>query len=318
MSFTASNKLPNVQVFLSTYNGERYIEQQLDSLLKQQDVNLYILIRDDGSEDNTLSILEQYTKTNNNMVTLLRGENIGAKASFFELIKLADQNYDFFAFCDQDDVWNMNKIKSAVPYIHNSCQNLPKLYCSITSIVDEQLNFISKWPKPPVKSINLYNSLVENTGVGCTMIFNKATLQLLQDNLPKNMNKVAMHDWWVYLSVSAFGKVYFDDNSYISYRQHSGNLIGAGMQGLIQTQIEKAKNFVRGTNKYLISSQAREFLDIYRPLLDQREIKYIEKIAYCTDFNFVNRFIFLWSSPFYCQSTYKNLILKIKLVTGVI
>ena len=214
---------PNkVTVLLSTYNGSKFLQQQLNSLYEQTYPNIRILVRDDGSSDSTRSILEN--EQINGRIDILRGhKNLGPALSFFELLhNAALTETEYVAFCDQDDVWHPHKIEHAVSALRVVADNCPALFCSRLEIVDEQLNHIGFTNTP--KKVGFGNALVENVATGCTMVLNRKAVELICTHLP---SKVLMHDWWCYLVLSCFGKIIFDSNANIKYRQHGNNTIGA-------------------------------------------------------------------------------------------
>ena len=205
-----------VTVLMSTYNGEKYLREQMDSILKQS-FPLNIFVRDDGSTDQTVRILEEY-KTIYTNIDYIVGRNLGVQQSFLELLRVAPES-DFYAFADQDDVWDRLKIQRAIEMINN--KKSPCLYCSNTTIVDENLNVIKK-EKRQVK-ISFGNALVQNVCAGCTAVINKELREIINRARPK---RIIMHDWWMYLVAEAFGETLYDEDSYIKYRQHGGNVWG--------------------------------------------------------------------------------------------
>lgn len=218
---------------MSTYNGEKYIIEQLDSIL-QQSLPVDILIRDDGSSDGTIAIIEDYI-ANGAPIELIRGENVGVIASFFALIKAAPES-DFYAFSDQDDCWYPEKLEAAVTKIQNQeeMENakegprvqfpLPLLYCGDTYLTDGELNPIKVDAKNPRPSFG--NALVENICTGCTAVVNRALLEKIRECTP-DTNKIVMHDWWLYLIAETYGKTIYDNEPHMYYRQHGNNEWGA-------------------------------------------------------------------------------------------
>ena len=195
--------MKKVQILMSTYNGEKYVDEQINSLLQQDHANLEILIRDDGSKDSTVSILEKYNREYPN-INLIIGENKGVISSFFELAMKASKEADYFAFCDQDDYWKPQKISRAVNLLDKEAPETPLLYFSRLDIVDEHLNSLKQSPIPP-RGATLENALIQNIATGCTIVFNKKLLETFTSHLP-NVNQVTMHDSWFYLLATAFGK----------------------------------------------------------------------------------------------------------------
>lgn len=220
-----------VQILLSTYNGAAYLKPLLDSVLQQDYPDLKILIRDDGSSDDTVKILQSYAATYDRIQVIL-GENLGFVQSFLQLVTLASATTDYFAFCDQDDVWLPDKISRSVQAVRSYSQATPILYGSRATIVDAVLNPLG-YIQIPVKQLSFQNALVECSLIGCTSLFNQATRQLLLRQLPQFAYS---HDWWVYLVAAAFGEVVYDRESRILYRQHDKNLFGAITMEAEQTQ----------------------------------------------------------------------------------
>ena len=143
--------------------------------------------------------------------------NIGVIASFFQLLMLASSEADYFAFCDQDDVWLPNKVSRAVSVLESIPQDIPLLYCSRVTIVDEKLNHLGL-SKTLSRAPSFENALVENIVTGCTAVINRKSRQLFLRRIPR---KALMHDWWMYLVVAAFGEVVWDPQSKDVYkRQH--------------------------------------------------------------------------------------------------
>lgn len=306
-----------VLVMLSTYNGERYLDEQIKSLLKQEKVDLSIFIRDDGSSDRTVSIIEQYIESNPSQVSMVRGENVGVVRSFFELVTCAPLEYDYYAFCDQDDVWEKNKLSRAL----NMLQDLhigANLYCSSTKMVDEQLTFIKKWPEKPERPLSIYNSLIENVCVGCTMVMNRKAFKLIKEYPPAHMDQIIMHDWWVYLCISAFGQVCFDDESAILYRQHGANVLGGATGGFVSKWTKRFRRFMNGDNYHILSKQAREFLHTFQSLLTDEHVSQIQKFLRSLDGSLFFRVSYVLNSPFYRQSKVDNLVYKAIYIAGKI
>ncbi|WP_177214710.1 glycosyltransferase family 2 protein [Anaeromicropila populeti] len=253
--------MKRVQVLLSTYNGEQYIREQLDSILQQDYENIQILIRDDGSTDRTVSILEEYSKEYSN-VTYYAGNNVGVINSFFDLIKCADETADYYAFSDQDDVWLKEKITMAVDKLEEKLKAekkvIPLLYSSVTTLVDKDLKILPYGSIKQNYKATFGNALVENICAGCTCVINHVLWEILKDRLPQF---TMMHDWWIYLTASFYGKVIFDTKSYILYRQHGKNVLG-GRKSYLQELSLRLKKFKKSQGKF--SRQADEFIRVHQ------------------------------------------------------
>ena len=158
-----------VAILMSTYNGEKYLKEQLDSLLNQTYKNIDIYIRDDESKDSTVEIIENYMKSVDN-IKLIKGKNLGFVKSFFELLKNVEEA-DYYAYCDQDDIWMEDKIQRVVEHLSKLDENKPNLYFSNSDYYDGEMNFVAHGDSKKV--YNFRNSLVECVSQGMTMCINK-------------------------------------------------------------------------------------------------------------------------------------------------
>jgi glycosyltransferase involved in cell wall biosynthesis len=212
---------PRIFVLMSTFNGERFVIQQIRSILEQLPPGGCIMIRDDGSSDATSALV---AGLGDDRVSLLRGENIGFARSFLTLLQAVPSDADTVFFADQDDVWLPGKIDRARKALAGFSLH-PALYCSAQMLANEQLlpfNVTPRWPRPP----SFCNALSENIVTGCTAALNRTAMELVRRaGVP---DRVRFHDWWLYLVISAFGTVVFDEEPTLLYRQHAGNQIGHG------------------------------------------------------------------------------------------
>lgn len=242
-----------VLILLSTYNGEDYLEELLNSVLNQSSVEVKVLIRDDFSTDGTIDVLTRFKRISPNQITLIAGKtNLGYKASFNFLMKYAHQHFsfDYIAFCDQDDVWYSNKLISALDKLVNIAANgKPKLYFSNLTVTDRFLNprneFFDRAP-----SLDFTKRLIENKAVGCTIVFNKWTLIKYLSVLRGDEEN---HDHLIFLVALIYGQVVYDKKSHIYYRQHNNNQIG--YNSLMSKLKNRLTNF-RSINKRPIESRA--------------------------------------------------------------
>ena len=209
--------MAKICVLLSAYNGEQYIEEQLQSLIAQEDVDIDILVRDDGSTDMTPKILDKWQKKGK--LNWYGGQNLGWAMSFMHLICHAPEA-DYYAFCDHDDIWLPKKLSQAVTKLEEMPEER-KMYCSNMNYYrdgkDEGL------VKPENLHFDIYTAMVKCITVGCTMVFSQGLRQAIKDHPPVS---VYAHDFWVYQVAMCIGNVYYDPQSFILYRQHSHNQIG--------------------------------------------------------------------------------------------
>jgi len=216
---------PEVAILLCTFQGQRFLHEQLASIESQSLKAWTLLVSDDGSSDNTLDILQEYQKAwCRGQLNLQSGPRQGFAANFLSLTCQADIKTDFYAYADQDDIWEAEKLERAVNWLKTIPADVPALYCSRTRLVDEEnrtLGFSPLFKRPPCFA----NALMQNIGGGNTMVFNHATRKLLCQ-AGKDI-EVVSHDWWAYIFVSACGgKVHYDPYPSVRYRQHENNLVG--------------------------------------------------------------------------------------------
>lgn len=241
-----------VRILLSTYNGERYLPELLDSLDAQSHRRIHLEVRDDGSSDRTLQILDDYARRR--PASVHRGAHLGVPASFFHLLRDAGDEADLYGFCDQDDVWLPHKVEAAVELLSRADPAVPSMYCSALTPVDAELHPLPGG-KPAGEVLGFRNALVENRASGCTMVFNHAARTLLTRHLP---SAAQMHDHWAYLVVSAFGGVYYDPRPSLLYRQHGQNRVG-----MPRGWGSKVRRFRNGRGMMPIFRQAEEFRALY-------------------------------------------------------
>lgn len=262
-----------VQVLMSTYNGHRFIAQQVDSILTQQGVEVSLLIRDDGSSDATWELLQQYAAAHEN-IRIYAGKNIGTQKSYFDLLAHADIQIEYFAFSDQDDVWHPCKLYRALEALSQEPRGIPLLYAGRVFYASEDLQIRKKAGCKLKRKPSFGNALVENICMGCTEVFNRNLLEIVKNRPPESR---ILHDWRLYMTASCFGKVVFDEHAYMLYRQHGQNQVGmqdarvkqwAGrilrLRKLRGTITEQANDFAYGYQDIVGNNQALELVAGYR------------------------------------------------------
>ncbi len=247
------NKLPKVAVIMSTYNGEKYIKEQIDSIIAQKDVEIYLYIRDDGSKDNTIKTIEQYVNSYSDKIILMKGDNLGYKKSFLDCLKQSSNNYDYYAFSDQDDVWQNDKCIRAIKSI-GSQSTTPALYCCSPTICDENLQ------NQKVNDLSGgYNGLegywTRSRLPGCCMVFNNELYKMATKIALDDLSVVA-HDTAIVSIAYAFGSVYIDSNSYMLHRRLNTSVTtgGKGFLSRFKTEyriIFKSKDYYLTLAKFL-------------------------------------------------------------------
>jgi glycosyltransferase involved in cell wall biosynthesis len=201
------------------------LADQLDSFAAQTHSHWDVWASDDGSQDDTRAILSAYEKKwDRNRLFVGTGPARGFAANFLSLVCNAMVKADYYAYSDQDDIWEAGKLERAIACLKGVPRDVPALYCARTRLVDAENSDIGLSPlfsRPP----SFANALMQSIGGGNTMLFNNATRALLQ-KAGRDVD-VITHDWWTYLVVSgAGGKVFYDAHPSVRYRQHDENLVG--------------------------------------------------------------------------------------------
>jgi len=220
-----------IAILLASYNGEKFIAEQIESIIGQTYRNWTLFINDDGSTDSTLRIIEDYSKKYPDKIININYpiKKLGSSANFYKLLESVDS--DYYMYCDQDDYWLPDKIEKCMQrmdeqeLIHS---NAPLIVHSDLKVVDKDLNILHPsfhgFTKVKPNKFATFNYLgVMNCVTGCTMLFNHAARQLPLQNEETN----AWHDWWMALLVARDGKIAYIDEATILYRQHDKNVLGA-------------------------------------------------------------------------------------------
>lgn len=215
-----------VHILLATYNGARFLQEQLNSIAEQSHSNWTLTVSDDGSSDETCAMIGEFSKKVLQPVRLIKGPGLGSTENFFHLLHevlTADAN-DLFAFCDQDDVWHETKLARAVQWHASLGHQRASLYCGKTHYVDEGLRPLGV--SPSLSRLPCFsNALVQNIASGNTMVMNAPLRSGLLMVKPAHS---VWHDWTTYLVVTAMGgDVGFDEVPGVLYRQHSANVVGS-------------------------------------------------------------------------------------------
>lgn len=274
--------MKKVCVLMSTYNGERYIKEQIDSILNQKNVDIKLLIRDDGSKDSTVSIIKEYQEKTNNQVELYPSEkNIGFAESFWELLLNAPKA-DYYAFSDQDDYWLEDKIAIAVNYLVN--KTIPCLYASNFWLVDEKLKKIDQEQLFSMETIRPENLIITNTrACGNTMVWNQKLQDLVLLHPEKEMI-TTYHDIRLEFMAAMLGEFYIDSNRTILYRQHTNNVSGGSVTTSKKYWLKgrwkqvKKRLFGSEEEKHYEEYRAKIFLKNYSCFLQEEKISALNTV----------------------------------------
>ncbi len=227
LSTLATSSSPaHVAILLAVKDGALFLPEQLESYVQQTHTDWSLHVSDDGSNDKTVEIVQDFARRVSNLVTLRSGPCAGPNSNFFSLIRDASIEADYFAFSDQDDVWCPDKLERALDLVPTAPGDLPALYGARTELIDREgrhSGFSMEFKKPP----SFRNALVQSIAGGNTMVFNRAARELLKRVTDGN---VVIHDWVTYIVVSAVGgTIFYDRKPSVRYRQHADNLVGANL-----------------------------------------------------------------------------------------
>lgn len=220
MSSTDDNK---VAILMGTFQGEKYILEQLESFRSQSHNNWVIFVSDDGSTDETIKEIERFATEYKYNITIINGPQSGFVSNFLSLLSKENVKANYYSFSDQDDIWHHDKIERAVKWLATQPIDKPALYCSRTHIINEQgcdLGFSPHFKHEP----SFKNALIQSIAGANTMLFNQAARDVITE---AGIVDVISHDWWIYILITGVGgTVYYDSHPTLDYRQHVANLIG--------------------------------------------------------------------------------------------
>lgn len=283
---------------MATFNGEKFLAQQIESILAQDYSSIRLVIRDDGSTDGTIGIVKKFMQLYPEKISLFSGEggHLGATGSFMALVRNAGAEYVMFA--DQDDVWLPAKVSACMREM-GKCESrygeeTPLLIHTDLRVADEELSVVAEsfWQyqglAPECDSLN--RMLVQNVVTGCTVMLNRGLLNLVR---PAGAGMIG-HDWWLGLIASAFGRIVYLPQAAILYRQHGKNTVGAvkwDISGML------GRFFTQGGNRAFVDSlrktrqQAALFLSVYGDLLSPDAHRLVSRYASLHELNYFSRII---------------------------
>lgn len=296
-----------VDILLATYNGEKYISEQIDSILSQDYKDWKIFIRDDGSTDSTIRIIDKYLKEYPGKIQLIddiKG-NIGVKLNFGELIQYSKSEYCMF--CDQDDVWLSNKISLTLEKMKkieiDKTVKIPILVHTDLKVVDKNLELISdsiwKYMKLDKTRNTLNKLLVKTTVTGCTMMINSSLREIIYD-IPKDC---IMHDYWIALVASSCGIIEWIDTPTILYRQHGNNQVGTGKMSFFKKLIENIKD---GRYKFN-TEEARILYQDYTKFISQENKNILKDFIELDKCNCIKKRYILVKNNYFTNNIFRNI-----------
>ena len=276
-------KKPRVLVLMSTYYGERFLREQIDSILSQEGVDISLLVRDDGSKDNTSQILSDYASKYRN-IKWISCENVGFVKSFSALVKMAvtsDIDSDYYAFADQDDIWMPNKLAIACSVLATKDNSKPNLFTSNSMQVDAEGRELAPFHKGPEPKFRKGNVLVFGTEQGCSMVFNKRAMEIYSEHEPN----LTWHDRWMYHICYFLGSVTYDHQPLFYYRRHEKNALANHKAGSLEGESSKIVRVYRilfveppVTNHV---EMAQEFYDHFASRLNKEDQRLFRRFIVC-------------------------------------
>lgn len=271
---------PSVLVMMATYNGEKYVTEQIDSILAQEGVNVTLLISDDGSSDGTPSICKRYAEIMPSIHFAVNEKNKGLARNFMDMLYGADvTSFDFFAFSDQDDYWMPNKLGKAIEAISSAGEG-PRLYYSDVCNVDEHLNGGSREYgafAPYANSLGLL--LTVNWASGCTMVFNSAFASVLQHYVPRDWPRI--HDGWVHLVARVLNAQVPDlEHAYIKRRISGQNQVGErGLNSLSGKRLKIIASSLLTPSEHGLTEAASLLLDGYADSMSSEDKELVSRFV---------------------------------------
>ena len=295
---------PSVAILLCTHQGSQFLTEQLDSILSQEHNNFSIWASDDSSDNDTHQILEQYqSQWGEERLSIHSGPQEGFVANFLSLTCHSNIKADYFAYADQDDIWEPDKLSRAIAQLTSISEEIPALYCSRTQLVDERGKYIALSPvfkKPP----GFANALTQNIASGNTMVMNNAARELLRKAGSKN---VISHDWWAYIVISAAGgSIFYDTSPTIRYRQHESNLIGSNLDW--HARLHRLKLLFKGHLKHCNNKNINALKHI-KYLITPENQRTLDQFCKARHRWLMPRILGMWKSGIYRQTLAGNLSL---------
>lgn len=235
-------KPETVAILMCTFRGEKYLRSQLETIAAQTYPHWTLYVSDDGSDDGTLAVLEEFRRGRERQVRMFQGPRKGFACNFFSLIGRHEVRADYYAFTDQDDEWDPCKLERATRRLKRLPPDAPVLYGSRSELVDEhgaRIGFSRHYRRPS----SFANALVQNIVSGNTMVLNHCAMDLMRE--AGTDIDVSAHDWWAYLLVTGSGGLMvYDSYPTVRYRQHSSNLYGSNTS--LKARLARARKMLAG------------------------------------------------------------------------
>lgn len=292
---------------MSTYNGGDKIYRQIDSIMMQKDVDVYINIRDDGSNECTLRILDEIKKKYDGRVKVSKESNLGWKRSFLELVYCADTSYDYYGFSDQDDIWLEEKIINCIKFAEKDAYTGSKLiHCNSISVTPD-LKMRAEQEERSAAPHSIKDALAMEYFQGCGMLWNNEAMKLIQKYRLQNEN--IAHDFWVGLVVYLFGKIYFCKEPQFYHIRYGNNSSADGNKK--KGQMRRLKLMLCGKSAYM--NPAADLIRGYAEILSNSEIDFLSKIVDYNS-NWKHKIEIIFDPAFRRSSISATVLMKVAIV----
>lgn len=302
-----------IAVLLSAYNGEEYIEEQIESIFAQDLSNpLTLFVRNDGSTDDTACVLTRLAESHPNL-EIINGDNIGLVASFFELLSVAyKKDYDYFSFSDHDDFWLPDKLRIALERMNEGDNSTPLLYASSSFITDEELNKTGSETGKQLRPITFFNTAIQNFCPGHNQVINRALAEEILKHT-KNTKNIYSQDLWITNVAALTGTIFFDNESHTLYRQHQSNQLSYG-----KSRLNWALDHIRRLKKNegtKIALQLRVLVRFYSSGMDKEQKREMARF-FRSQSSFMKRLAYVLNCRLYRQKKMETWVFKFLYLVG--
>lgn len=303
-----------VGVLMATYNGEKFVEEQINSIISQENVEVNLLIRDDGSSDKTIEIIKNYTSSHNN-IQFISGENVGVQMNFIELLKFCPL-CDYYAFSDQDDIWDKDKLIVAVDMLRLKGFSGPQLYCCNVRRINSKGEKINSTEEKIETPQLIGQAIIRSDAQGSTMVFNNQLRELVLSSIPNFKELNVYHDAWIHKLCSAVGgEIVIDCDAHMSYRIHENNVVAKDTSAKKYSMINCIKQIFVVKNEYYSSNIAKELMKRFSNNMSKENLELVELMANYRN-NYVLRIKLLFTKRIKDNNLLKNANFKFRVLIG--
>lgn len=300
----------DVAILMGSAHGEHFIEEQLISIERQTHANWRLFVSDDGSADRTREHALIFKRAQpEGRVELIEGPQKGFVENFLTLTCNRRVQADYYAYCDQDDIWESDKLQRALTWLETVPGHTPAVYCTRTSLIDAVAKHIGYSPlfrRPPA----FRNALVQSIAGGNTMVFNNAARDLVCHAGAVN---IPSHDWWLYILVSgAGGRVHYDAYPSVRYRQHGNNLVGSNQN--MSSRLHRVHQLFKGRLRRWSDLHIAALYPI-RHILTPENRHVLEDFARCRDGHAFARIVGMKRNGLYRQTLFGSVGLALAFAT---